>query len=611
MKRVLLAALALAGAASLAAAQISVRVDPREERPDSAWIMDHVRYLADPRCEGRGVGTKGIGIAADYLEKEFRDLGLGPAGTNGSYRESVEVVTGVEMREPTDLAIGARDRFLAAKDFQPLGMSASGDASSGVVFAGYGITAPEFGYDDYAGVDVHDKFVLVLAFEPGEMDPTSRFDGDVNTAYSEIRTKAITAREHGALGLLVVTGPRYHDEDELPIPRPDAGYMSAGLLAAQVRRPVADRLLAGSGWDLARVQQYIDIHGHPKSLALADTIRLRVSLAKKRAYVDNIVGVLRGADTYSPIDSVHAIVIGAHYDHLGLGSEHSLAPKEMGKIHFGADDNASGTAAMLSLAKAWTSRLDVPRHDLVFVAFAGEELGLLGSARYVQDPPRVFTDAMINFDMVGRLRDRKLIVMGTGTGVGLDTMVSRASRGRGFELHMTEDGYGPSDHSSFYKEKIPVLAFFTGAHVDYHKPSDTWDKLNGGGIAEIADYAYALSESLDARPPVDWRQAASDPAFRRLGGGSGFGAYLGTIPDYTQTEGGVKLSDVRDGSPAQAAGVRGGDVLVSFDAIRIDNIYDFTYALRTHRPGQKIVIGVVRGGQKMELTATLGKRGEH
>ena len=213
---------------------------------------------------------------------------------------------------------------------------------------------------------------------------------------------------------------------------------------------------------------------------------------------------------------MRAIVIGAHYDHLGLGSEHSLAPKEMGKTHLGADDNASGTAAMLALARAWTSRLDVPRHDLVFVAFAGEELGLLGSTRYVQAPPRAVTDAMINFDMVGRLRDHKLIVMGTGTGVGLDTMVSRGARNRGFELHMTEDGYGPSDHSSFYKEKVPVLAFFTGAHVDYHKPSDTWDKVDGGGIARIADYRVRLI-GVARRAAADALAAGRSP-IRRSGG---------------------------------------------------------------------------------------------
>lgn len=575
------------------------------EIPDSAWIMDHVRYLADPRCEGRGVGTQGLEYAAEHIEKEFRDLGLEPAGKNGTYRQAVEVVTGVEVASPTDLTIDGR-AFAVDRDFVPLGFSASGQASAGVVFAGYGITAPEYDYDDYAGIDVRDRFVLVLAYEPGEMDPHSRFDGDANTPHAELRTKAINAREHGALGLLVVRGPRYHDQDELAKPRPDTGYMSSGLLAAQVSRKVADRLLAGTQWDLARFQEFIDIHGVPRSRALGDSLRLRVSLVKKRAFVYNLVGLWRGAD------STRALVIGAHYDHLGRGGEHSLAPREESRIHPGADDNASGTAALLALARAWTSRPERPSHDVVFASFAGEELGLLGSAHYVSDPPRpvASTDAMLNFDMVGRLRDSKLIIMGTGTGLGLDSLMSTAARPYHLSLALNQDGYGPSDHSSFYRAHVPVLAFFTGAHADYHKPSDTWDKVDGGGIERVARYAFAVSESLDARPRVEYQQAASDPSYRRLGGGSGFGAYLGTIPDYTQTEDGVKLSDVRDDSPAQKAGLRGGDVIVAFDGVRIDNIYDFTYALRTRKPGQRVEVGVLRDGSKLSLAAVLGKRGE-
>jgi hypothetical protein len=575
--------------------------------PDSAWIMDHVRFLADDRCEGRGVGTEGIRIAADYIEKEFRELGLAPAGEDGTYRQRVEVVTGVTVESPTDLRLGER-LYASGEDFTPLGFSASGEVSEGVVFAGYGITAPEYQYDDYAGLDVRDRVVLVLQYEPGEMDPASRFAGDINTAYSELRTKAITAREHGALALLVVTGPRYRAEsDDLVRPAPDAGYMSSGILAAHVKREVAEALLARSGWTLARLQEFIDVHQTPKSMALGESIHLRVSLAKERAYVENVVGVLPGADT------THAIVIGAHYDHLGRASQHSLEPDAWNAIHYGADDNASGTAGLLALARAWTSRRTPPRQSLVFAAFAAEELGLLGSARYVSSPPvpAESTYAMLNFDMLGRMVDRRLVVMGAGTAVGLDSLLYHAAAPLGLSLVLTRDGYGPSDHTSFYKEKVPVLAFFSGVHADYHKPSDTWDKLDGRGIAEIATLAYAVSESLDAAGRLEFVETSSSMAFRGIGGGAGHGAYLGTIPDYTQEEGGVKLSGVRQGGPAEVAGIRGGDVVVSFDEIRIDNIYDYTYALRTRKPGQTVRIGVLRAGEKLTLEATLGKRGAH
>lgn len=576
--------------------------------PDSAWIMDHVRFLADDRCEGRGVAGPGIGIAADYLEKEFRELGLAPGGEKGTYRQKVEVVTGVSVQKPTDLQIGER-AFEVGKHFNPLGFSASGEVSEKIVFAGYGITAPEYQYDDYAGLDVRDRIVLVLQYEPGEMDSSSRFAGDVNTAYSELRTKAIAAREHGALALLVVTGPRYHgDDDDLVRPAPDAGYMSSGILAAHVKREVAEALLAGSGQSLAKLQEFIDVHQMPKSLALEATARLRVSLAKQRAFVENVVGVLRGADT------TRALVVGAHYDHLGRGaSQHSLDPDARNAVHYGADDNASGTAALLALARAWTSRSAPPRQSVIFAAFAAEELGLLGSARYVGDAPvpAESTYAMLNFDMVGRMADRKLVVMGAGTAVGFDSLLHRTARPMDLHLGLTQDGYGPSDHTSFYKMKVPVLAFFSGVHLDYHKPSDTWDKLNGRGIAEIATLAYAVSESLDAAGKLTFVETSSSTQFRGIGGGAGYGAYLGTIPDYTQEEGGVKLSGVREGGPAAAAGLQGGDVVVSFDDIRIDNIYDYTYALRTRKPGQKVRIGVLRGTETLVLEVTLGKRGAH
>ncbi len=573
--------------------------------PDSAWVMDHVRFLADDRCEGRGVGTEGIRVAADYIEREFRELGLSPAGEGGTYRQQVEVVTGVRVESPTDLRHGGR-LYAAGEDFNPFGFSASGEVAEEVVFAGYGISAPEYEYDDYDGLDVRDKLVLVLQYEPGEMDPGSRFAGDVNTAYSELRTKAIAARERGALGLLVVTGPRYHgDGDDLIRPAPDAGYMSSGILAVHVRREVADALLAGSDWTLARLQEFIDVHHTPKSFSLGDTVALRVSVAKQRAFVENVVGVLRGDDT------TRALVIGAHYDHLGRTSQHSLDPDAKNTFHYGADDNASGTAALLAIARAWTSRAEPPRQSIVFAAFAAEELGILGSSRYVNDPPvpADSTYAMLNFDMVGRMVDRKLVVMGAGTALGFDSLLARTARPLDLTLSLTRDGYGPSDHTSFYKMKVPVLAFFSGVHADYHKPSDTWDKLNGRGIAEIASLGYAVSESLDARGQLAYVQTSSSSGFRGVGGGAGYGAYLGTIPDYTQEEGGVKLAGVREGGPAAQGGIRGGDVVVSFDEVRIDNIYDYTYALRTRKPGQKVRIGVLRDGQRLTLEITLGKRG--
>jgi hypothetical protein len=283
-----------------------------------------------------------------------------------------------------------------------------------------------------------------------------------------------------------------------------------------------------------------------------------------------------------------------------------------------------GVAArqMRSVPRATTSRSTnpafppdtiryAPRHNLVFCAFTGEESGLLGSGHFVDAGPRPIAsvEVMINFDMVGRLRDNKLLVMGAGTAQEFPGLLERANRAQGtFELKTASDGFGPSDHTSFYKRKIPVLHFFTGSHADYHKPSDTADKLNAQGMERIADYAAALVDSLDARPRIRYVQAAADSNIGRIAGGGGYGAWLGTIPDYLQTEGGVLLSGVRGGSPADSAGLKGGDTIIRFDGLRVDNIYDYTFALRSRKPGQAVRITVKRDGAERELVATLRRR---
>ncbi len=597
---------------------VSVSHASTETCPPGA-LIESVRRLADPAWEGRGLGTAGIDSAANWIAARMRALGLEPGGEKGTWFQSVEVTTGVEVVAPSAIQTGT-DRIPSGDHYQPIGFSTNGTVTAPVVFAGYGISAPGFDYDDYAGIDVRDKLVLVLNHEPGEMDSSSRFDGSVNTAHAELRTKAIAAREHGAIGLLVVNGPRWHAGEPLPRPRTDGGgYMTSGLLAARVSERLAEQMLAGSGLTLAAAQSAIEAHGRPHSLALADSVTLTVSLKRTRANTRNVVGWIRGRDT------TRTIVIGAHYDHLGYGGESSLTP-EVQVPHVGADDNASGTAALLGLACTLRPEARAgqrPDHNLVFCAFTGEESGLIGSSHFVDDPTRPIetVEAMLNFDMVGRLRDDRLMVMGAGTAAEFPELLANVNRAVGspqahasseakgaFTLRTSSDGYGPSDHSSFYKRDIPVLMMFTGAHADYHKPSDTWDKINAAGLERVTRFATALVESLDARPRVRYVRAKADSSTGRIAGGGGYGAYLGTIPDYMQTEGGVLLSGVRSGSPADSAGLKGGDVIVRFDGIRVDNIYDYTFALRSRKPGQQVHITVKRGGADVELLAILGRR---
>lgn len=614
-----LAALAMIAGAAATPARVAAA---RSSTPDTTRVLRTVRALADPKWEGRGVGTAGIDSAAAFIAREMASAGLAPAGEKGGWFQPFDVTTGVEVQDPCALEVGGR-RFDKRDAIVPLGFSTNGIVNARVVWAGYGITAPGLDYDDYAGIDAHDALVLVMTNEPGELDSTSKFDGTINTPYAELRTKAINAREHGALGMLVVNGPKHHAGEPLRPPASDGvGYMSSGLLAAQVSEEVANALLKAGGLDLAAAQMAIEGHGAPHSLALPESASVSLNLRRTRATAKNVVGLLRGADT------TRTLVVGAHYDHLGYGGSSALDP-DTHAPHVGADDNASGVAALLEAARAVAARSKatrrLPQHTIVFAAFSGEEIGLVGSSQFVLDPPRPMEsiEAMLNMDMVGRLRNDQLAVMGVGTAAEFPALVANVNaalggqpmatavnkrEALGFNVKTSDDGYGPSDHSSFYKRDVPVLMLFTGAHADYHKVSDTWDKINYRGLARVASYATAVVESLDARPKPTYTKAKADASPGRIAGGGGYGAYLGTIPDYMQTEGGVLLSGVRNGGPAEKAGLKGGDVIVRFDGIRVDNIYDYTFALRSRKPGQDVRITVKRGGQEVDLVATLGRR---
>ncbi len=594
-----------------------------EDLSDSTAILRLVRELADPALEGRGVGTDGLERAAALVERwmSWRGLGLQPAGDDGGWSQWFEVTTGAEVAQPTSLALHGRVTG-AGPHFQPLGFSTSGTLTAPVVFAGYGITAPGYDYDDYAGLDARGRIVLVLTNEPGELDSTSRFDGTVNTPFAELRTKAINAREHGAVGMLVVNGPRHHAGEPVRAPRADGqGYMTSGLAAGWVSDSLGEALLSGARPGptqrvgtpragtptLAAAQWAIDSTGRPHGFALADSVTLTVTLERTRARIRNVVGRLPGRDT------TRVLVVGAHFDHLGYGGERSLSPDQR-VPHPGADDNASGTAALLGVAGRLAERVRRgwrPEHDVIFAAFTGEEMGIVGSSHFVDRPPRPLerVEAMLNMDMVGRLRDDKLMVMGTGTAAEFPDLVANVNRDAGgFALTTTGDGYGPSDHSSFYKRQVPVLMLFTGAHTDYHSPRDTWDKIDGPGLSRVARFAAALVESLDARPRVAYVKAKADSAMGRIAGGSGYGAYLGTIPDFSRTEGGVLISGAREGSPAAQAGLVAGDVIVKFDDVTVDNLYDYAYALRSRKPGQTVRLTIRRGDERRVVPVTLGKR---
>ncbi|MFQ5827736.1 MAG: M20/M25/M40 family metallo-hydrolase [Candidatus Methylomirabilia bacterium] len=573
--------------------------------PSARWLWNQVKILSAPEMEGRASGTPGIERAARHIASVFREAGLTPGGRDGSFFQPFEVTTGIRLGFPTNLTLLTPDHrpLGLGQEFTPLAVSASGEAAGELVFVGYGITAPDLEYDDYAGLDVRGKIVLAMTREPRYHDPESPFRRPDAYHYSQRRHKIINAREHGAAAILLVPHPAAEHE-ALPVLR---GISQPwGILAVAVAPAVGASLLAASGNRLPDLARAIDEALTPRSLPLGGvTLRLEVNLVRERGTARNVVGVLPGTD---PGLEDELIVVGAHYDHLGLGGEGSLAPDQVGVIHPGADDNASGTAAMMALAKAFSAAGGLPR-TLVFVAFAGEETGLLGSTHYSKHPPLPLkqTILMVNMDMVGRLQEGKLFVGGADSGTGLRQAIREAADGLGLHLKLRGDPFAPSDHVAFYLRQRPVLFLFTGAHADYHRPGDTWENVDADGLQRVAEFAARLLNGVGRHPsPPAYVKLDSPPSGTRR---RGYGPFFGVIPDFSEGEWtGVRLAGVRSGSPAARAGVQPGDIIVKFAGVAINTLHDLVFALRSKRAGETVKVVILRQGHEKVVEATLEQR---
>jgi Zn-dependent M28 family amino/carboxypeptidase len=468
---------------------------PTTESAPGEELARHVRTLAGEEMTGRGVDTPGILLARDYIAREFKNYGLLPGGDNGGYFQRLDVVTGIEVKEPSAAALGGRELELNA-DWIPLGLSGSGAVEAGLVFAGYGITARDYDYDDYAGIDVKGRVVLVLRYEPPPKDGNSPFRKFPQASrYATLQAKIANARERGAAGLILVDLSSGEGRNELISLGRSMGRSTNDLIAVQVKRAVVERRLEAEGLSLGELKNKIDSEEKPASRVVpALRAALTVKLGKIIRPSDNVVAVLPGADAELKREN---IVIGAHYDHIGLGYFGAADANAEDRIHHGADDNASGTAVMLSVA-ARLSRTDErsPR-TVVFVAFTGEELGLYGSRHFVDHPPFPIaaTRAMINLDMVGRMRDNQITAAAVDSAREFRALVGRAADGLAVTMR---PGGGSSDHVSFHRKEIPALHLTTGMHPDYHRPSDTWEKLNIHGMVRIDQMVFSLARELAA-----------------------------------------------------------------------------------------------------------------
>ncbi len=568
-------------------------------------LQTHIKYLASDRLEGRGSGTEGNRMAAEYIAAEFQRYGLLPAGDHGTYFQEFRFTSGIEAGRHNAFSTTVEGRtyeFRAEKDFRPLSFSTDTALIAPVVFVGYGITDTSLHYDDYDGIDVTHKIVIMLRYTPEGKKTESKFFNQAS-----IRSKAFNAREHGASGMIFVTGPLDEEHPTLYPLTYDRGMGTSGIAAISMTSSACDSLLHSVGRDLRSIQEQINSSKHPQSAGLNGvTATLRSEITKIQSTSRNILGVIKpGAP--DPVDET--LVIGAHMDHLGMGGpgSGSLKPDTIA-IHHGADDNASGTAGLLELAQYLATKRATLRRQVLFASFSGEELGLLGSDYYVKHPliPLASTIAMINMDMIGRMKDSALVVEGIGTSPVFEEIVRKENTDPSIVLKLKKDGYGPSDHASFYSKDLPVLFFFTNLHDDYHRPSDTWDKINYPDEQRVVTLVSRIAEQLDNRPerPPFTKVAAPAVSSERRD----VRVSLGVVPDYAEDVEGLKISGTRAGSAAEKAGLKANDIIIKFGKKEIKNIYDFTAVLGEFKPGDEVVIVVKRGTEIVSLTAILQGR---
>ena len=610
---------------------------------DAAQIKSEIAYLASDELRGRGSGEPGNEKAAQYVAQAFQRSGLKPLGTSrqrdpnahadgSGYYQPFPFVAGRVVGKGNQLVVTAGGRRMAYKpnqEFEPSSISAGGQAEGGMVFVGYGIRAPKVNHDDYEGVDVKDKIVLLLAGNPND-DPHSPL-----ADYADIYRKATTARDLGAKAVLVVlpkksdaqgatkSGFENASDAGLPVLRVRYDMAASWFSPVPTTPPIAPTALktaSNSGKSLpAKISTFPALvedanAGKMVSAPLLAQARLSADVKKIEKVSANIVGMIEGSD---PALKNEYVVIGAHVDHLGMGGPGSLAKSSAPAVHHGADDNASGAAGVMQLAQyfgkmknqAQTSSLNLKR-SVIFICFSGEELGLLGSDWYSKHPlvPLDKTAAMLNMDMIGRLRDNKLTVIGSGTAKEWDGLLDDFNKSAGFALAKSESGFGASDQQSFYTKNVPVLFFFTGTHPQYHTPEDTVDLINAEGEAKVLQFVAECAHSIadNAARPTFQRIAAPD----QNAPSRGLRVYFGSVPDYAAMVEGVQLNGVREGSPAEKAGLKAGDIIIKFGDRVIKNVYDYTYALQDYKPGDMAQVIVKRGDQTLKLNVTLAARPE-
>jgi aminopeptidase YwaD len=571
-------------------------------------LSHHVHFLASDNLEGRRAGTPEAYQAAEYIAREFIAYGLLPhpnAGTSTDaedYFQPFEFTSGVEMGDKNALTFrleGEAMPLTVDKEFRTLPFSASSSVSGDVVFAGFGISAHGENYNDYDGINVEGKIALIFQGSPDINNP----HGILNR-FATPRNKTIGAQDAGARALIIITAPEEGDTLLMRV-RTDRNPALSGIPVVNISPKIGDIILRQSGYTTSELYDELLDRRTPNSFPLNGIYAdIQTDLYTVSSTDQNVIGFLPGNH---PEKMYEYIIIGAHYDHLGWGSQGSMVP-DVSAIHHGADDNASGTAGMLELAQKFSANRDQIERSIVFMAFGAEELGLIGSQYYVENPtiPNEQITAMINLDMIGRMQNNELTIFGVGTSPVWGSVIESSSYYEDFTVRTNPDGFGPSDHASFYAKGIPVLFFHTGLHEDYHRPSDTADKINYEGIEDIVKFVYEIAYSVNTyREPVAFTRADSPQPRGTMGN---IRVYVGTMPDYVGESGGLRITGVRSDSPAEKAGIKTGDVIIKFGDREIENVYDYTYALGEHNPGDVIEVVIIRDDEELTLELELAAR---
>lgn len=573
-------------------------------------VKSHISYLASDDLKGRYPGTPGSIAAADYIRKQFQEAGLKLLGEGGF--QNFEVVVSVSAGEGNRLQVHHKNKKLVVdytpfpfvvEDFTPFPFSKNGTVAAEVVFAGYGfeINKDSLVWNDYEGIDVSGKWVMILRGDPEMEKQESRF-----VLYGDDRDKVLIARDKGAAGVLFVSGKKFDANDDLVSMYFDKTQSTAGIPVMHIKRLVANEILSEDNITIDSLESVLISGMKPNSVVLSNTVEATTEVIQKKVVARNVVGLLEGAD---PMLKNSYIIVGAHYDHLGMGGTGSGSRfMDSLAVHNGADDNASGVAGILELASLLASEKSSLKRSVLFIAFDGEELGLLGSRYFVSNPliDLKNTIAMINFDMIGRLRlnDPAVMVGGTGTSVESEGILSSLDTST-IKLNYSPEGFGPSDHAAFYAENITVFFFSTGAHEDYHTPDDDWDRINYEGEKDLLEIGDQLITALaDRDTPLTFREAG--PKQQEGRAGYRFKVTLGIMPDFTSTvEGGLGVGGVKKDGPAYKGGILKGDLITAIDGKQVNDIYDYMNRLKKLQPGQVISVDVLRDNKTVILIIQL------